>query len=104
MPVGRKTAIPFGAGRHIKHHCRICGKLTHYKNLNVGLICRECRLKLKLLYLKCKRCGHKWPPRTSSLPKVCPKCKSPYWNIPRGVLKKGPKEYYETARYATGKA
>ena len=32
---------------------------------------------------QCERCDHKWAPREDELPKVCPKCKSPYWNIPR---------------------
>ena len=33
----------------------------------------------------CERCKHKWPPRNSSnqKPFVCPKCKTPYWNIPK---------------------
>lgn len=26
------------------------------------------------------RCGHEWLPRTSSKPRVCPRCKSPYWD------------------------
>jgi predicted Zn-ribbon and HTH transcriptional regulator len=30
--------------------------------------------------LKCLRCDYEWYPRTESLPLVCPKCKSPYWN------------------------
>lgn len=33
---------------------------------------------------QCERCGHKWIPRDiEQEPRVCPKCKSPYWNIPR---------------------
>ncbi len=34
---------------------------------------------------RCERCTHEWIPRdyTSELPKVCPKCKSAYWNTPR---------------------
>lgn len=32
--------------------------------------------------LKCLRCGHEWHPRDDDLPKVCPKCKSKYWNRP----------------------
>lgn len=32
---------------------------------------------------ECKRCGHKWIPRTDSLPTICPRCKSPYWNKER---------------------
>jgi predicted Zn-ribbon and HTH transcriptional regulator len=31
----------------------------------------------------CERCGHKWAPRENENPKVCPRCKSPYWNSPR---------------------
>ena len=33
----------------------------------------------------CERCSHVWVPRrrTVSEPKICPKCKSPYWNKPR---------------------
>jgi hypothetical protein len=31
----------------------------------------------------CERCSHKWVPREDEIPKVCPKCKSPYWNTPR---------------------
>ena len=29
--------------------------------------------------------GYKWVPRETTIeePKVCPKCKSPYWNTPR---------------------
>jgi len=37
----------------------------------------------------CGRCGHKWTPRENGEPKVCPLCKSPYWNKERvrGVKK-----------------
>ena len=33
----------------------------------------------------CERCGHKWLPKeeTKDKPKVCPKCNSPYWDMPR---------------------
>ncbi|RLG16289.1 hypothetical protein DRN69_01175 [Candidatus Pacearchaeota archaeon] len=31
----------------------------------------------------CFRCYHTWRRRKEKLPKVCPKCKSPYWNKPR---------------------
>ena len=31
----------------------------------------------------CERCEHKWITRSGEMPKVCPRCKSPYWDIPR---------------------
>ena len=35
----------------------------------------------------CERCAYAWVPRrqTTTEPKVCPKCKSPYWNKPRQI-------------------
>ena len=35
----------------------------------------------------CKRCGHKWVPQSDRKPRVCPKCKTPYWDIPRANAK-----------------
>jgi len=34
---------------------------------------------------RCERCGHEWVPRgdVSVEPRVCPKCKSPYWDRQR---------------------
>lgn len=33
---------------------------------------------------KCYRCGHAWRPYNfEETPRVCPKCKSPYWDRPR---------------------
>jgi predicted Zn-ribbon and HTH transcriptional regulator len=40
-------------------------------------------MELELPPLNCKRCGHEWYPARPKLPKVCPKCKSPYWNKER---------------------
>jgi|GEM_PF-5311554 len=31
----------------------------------------------------CERCEHEWVPREGPPPRVCPKCKSPYWDRPR---------------------
>lgn len=31
----------------------------------------------------CLRCLHKWIPRIWGVPKLCAKCKSPYWNVSR---------------------
>lgn len=33
---------------------------------------------------RCRRCGHTWVPREAAQPpRVCPKCKSPYWDRER---------------------
>jgi predicted Zn-ribbon and HTH transcriptional regulator len=32
---------------------------------------------------RCERCGHEWIPLRENAPRVCPKCKSPYWDRPR---------------------
>lgn len=32
---------------------------------------------------RCSRCGHEWVPRNEAPPRVCPKCKSPYWDRER---------------------
>jgi DNA-directed RNA polymerase subunit RPC12/RpoP len=41
--------------------------------------------RVQLMGYECLRCGHKWIPRknSESEPKVCPHCKSPYWDTPR---------------------
>jgi predicted Zn-ribbon and HTH transcriptional regulator len=44
--------------------------------------------RIRLPTLTCKRCGHKWVPRTSD-PGACPKCHSPHWN--KALAKKGEK-------------
>jgi len=52
-------------------------------NIPVGLTSRS-MAKVKLVGYRCDRCEHEWLPREKSTdPKVCPKCKSPYWNTPR---------------------
>jgi len=35
--------------------------------------------KVKVTALKCRRCGHRWLPRTSDVA-LCPKCRSPRWD------------------------
>ncbi|MCD4740020.1 hypothetical protein K8R43_02370 [archaeon] len=39
--------------------------------------------KVKIWGYRCERCGHEWKPRNEEEPRVCPKCKSPYWNRPK---------------------
>jgi predicted Zn-ribbon and HTH transcriptional regulator len=45
------------------------------------------KLKETVTLYICERCGHKWIPKQLDVePRVCPKCKSPYWNRPKKVL------------------
>lgn len=41
------------------------------------------KVKITLEGYGCERCKHEWVPRTEKEPTVCPKCKSPYWNVPK---------------------
>lgn len=44
--------------------------------------------KVKLDGYRCERCEWEWLPRDKTKdPKVCPKCKSPYWDTPRKAPK-----------------
>lgn len=38
--------------------------------------------KIVIPTAKCGRCNQTWNPRKAEI-KVCPKCKSPYWDKPR---------------------
>jgi predicted Zn-ribbon and HTH transcriptional regulator len=42
------------------------------------------KVAITVMGYRCERCGHEWVPREGTQePRVCPKCKSPYWNVPR---------------------
>ena len=42
------------------------------------------KIKITVEGYRCERCGHEWVPMDmEKKPRVCPKCKSPYWDIPR---------------------
>ena len=41
------------------------------------------RVIIKVKGFECERCGHQWAPREKGKPRVCPKCKSPYWDKER---------------------
>lgn len=54
----------------------------------------EHEIKINVNAFKCLRCGHKWIPRVSleelegklkveSKPRICPSCKTPYWDRKR---------------------
>ena len=44
------------------------------------------KVPITVMGFRCDRCEHEWVPRgeaNGEEPRVCPKCKSPYWNRPR---------------------
>ena len=43
------------------------------------------RVPITVMGFRCERCSHEWIPRggADDEPRVCPNCKSPYWNKPR---------------------
>lgn len=48
------------------------------------------RVPITVMGNRCERCDHEWVPRGSDQgPRVCPECKSPYWDRP----KKSPMSY-----------
>jgi len=83
------------------HSCSVCkGKedlqVHHLKRKSddrlesLVLVCKSCHKKVfhpnswreKHNELRCVRCGHKWTPRKEDI-RLCPKCKSPYWDRKR---------------------
>jgi DNA-directed RNA polymerase subunit RPC12/RpoP len=56
--------------------------------------------KIRLEGWRCERCGHEWLARKNweDKPRVCARCKSPYWDTPRKTpaKPKKPKEDEKT--------
>jgi hypothetical protein len=45
------------------------------------------RVPITLMGFQCERCAHQWVPRTADEePRVCPKCRSPWWNRPKKAM------------------
>lgn len=38
---------------------------------------------VEVVIATCQRCGHRWQPRDVNRVRVCPKCKTPYWDTPK---------------------
>lgn len=54
------------------------------------------RIPITVMGCKCERCGHEWFPRNEKRePKVCPNCKSPYWNVPKKQIPMSYEEFSE---------
>lgn len=64
----------------------------YIKVISLTICCQhhivEDMARIKLDGFQCERCGHKWlPADIDKPPRVCPKCKSPYWERPRKEAK-----------------
>ena len=45
------------------------------------------RVPITVMGFKCERCGHEWVPRDINVaPRVCPSCKTPYWDRPKASM------------------
>ena len=46
------------------------------------------RVPITVMGFRCERCDHEWIPRggLEDEPRVCPKCRSPWWNKPKKVM------------------
>ena len=49
------------------------------------------RILISVTGYRCERCSHQWVPRAETEPRVCPKCKSPYWDKPKRIGRGGRK-------------
>lgn len=72
-----------GKTLRINFTINLLGAFTFLANLPI-IIRVECKKGLQMTeavaqQVECRRCGHKWTPRTAS-PKVCPRCKHYDWN------------------------
>jgi predicted Zn-ribbon and HTH transcriptional regulator len=69
------------------HHRQLHGlELTERVRQEVAQEIRDAVPPTKTIsveFLLCDRCGHEWLTRRPQLPKICPKCKSIYWNTPK---------------------
>ena len=75
IEIQKGLRFPFVAeGRHV-------GAIDFVKRYQIRRF--QGRLDYQPVRLECKRCGHRWTPRGARPPKVCPKCKSPYWSKER---------------------
>ena len=45
------------------------------------------RVVIEVAGFQCERCDYKWASRGGQTPRVCPSCKSPYWDRPRRTSK-----------------
>ena len=44
------------------------------------------KIRIEVDGFRCARCDHEWIPRKPGHPRVCPKCKSPFWDSERSIV------------------
>lgn len=48
------------------------------------------KFKKTVTAYRCERCNHEWVPRGKLEPKICPDCKTSYWDRPRLARRRSP--------------
>lgn len=50
------------------------------------------KVKIAVMGYRCERCGHEWIPRKKlETPRICPRCKSAYWDRPPNARRSKPR-------------
>lgn len=80
-PVLPRTEVQTNEARHAVNRldmlCSFCGTRALIPTESFDGSCPRCG-KVYLM-LTCTRCGNTWKRRGPEIPRVCPRCKSPYW-------------------------
>lgn len=56
---------------------------------------------VKAFACRCERCGYEW--QAAEKPDRCAGCRSPYWNVKRGVLRRGRPKSGRTGKAGRGR-
>lgn len=80
-PLDRRIPDRCAAPARLDMICAVCGARALIPPSAYTGSCPRCGLGYNLLM--CTRCGNVWRRRGTGLPRVCPECKSPYWNRER---------------------
>jgi predicted Zn-ribbon and HTH transcriptional regulator len=63
------------------------------------------KVPITIMGYRCERCGYEWIPRdTENEPRVCSRCKSPYWNRPRKASMMDYEDFRDKVKQALKKA
>ena len=61
-------------------------KIITFKYKFCLIVEKMAKIQITLDGYKCERCTYEWVARKKDYPRVCPACKSPYWDKPRKTI------------------